>query len=57
MRELRPIKNRILFAAWYENAFILLHCFTKKSQKTPPREIEKALRELADIHERSKENE
>ncbi|MBP5737985.1 MAG: type II toxin-antitoxin system RelE/ParE family toxin [Abditibacteriota bacterium] len=36
MRELRPIKNRILFAAWYENTFILLHCFTKKSQKTPP---------------------
>ncbi len=55
--ELRPLRNRILFAAWYKDGFILLHCFVKKTQKTPPQEIEKAKRELADISERSSANE
>ena len=50
--ELRPIRNRILFAAWYQGGFILLHSFLKTTQKTPQREIEKAKRELADIKER-----
>ncbi len=50
--ELRPIRDRVLFAAWYDNGFILLHHFMKKTQKTPLREIEKAKRELADIRER-----
>lgn len=50
--ELRPIRNRILFAAWYQDSFILLHPFLKTTQKTPKREIEKAKRELADIRER-----
>jgi len=31
---------------------MLLHQFMKKTQKTPPREIEKALRNLADMKER-----
>ena len=50
--ELRPINDRILFAGWVDGAFVLLHSFVKKSQKTPKREIEKAKRELADFKER-----
>ena len=55
--ELRPIKDRILFAAWDGKGFILLHHFVKKTQKTPPREIEQAKRNLADIKERGLDNE
>ncbi len=36
--ELRPMKDRILFAYWKDNKFILLHHFVKKTQKTPQRE-------------------
>lgn len=50
--ELRPIRDRILFAAWVNGSFVLLHCFMKKTQKTPAREIEQAKRELADLIER-----
>ncbi|SDB46808.1 Phage-related protein [Streptococcus henryi] len=50
--ELRPIRDRVLFAAWIDGGFILLHQFMKKSQKTPKREIEQAKRELRDILER-----
>lgn len=55
--ELRPIRNRILFAARNADSFILLHYFTKKTQKTPQKEIEHAKRNLADYRERSKGNE
>lgn len=50
--ELRPDRYRVLFAAWYQGSFILLHMFMKKTQKTPPREIKQAKRELADMKER-----
>ena len=50
--ELRPIRDRILFAAWDGRGFILLHHFMKQTQKTPPREIAKARRNLADYRER-----
>ncbi len=50
--ELRPIRDRILFVAWHNGSFVLLHQFMKKTQKTPPKEIEKAKRELADLNER-----
>lgn len=50
--ELRPIRDRILFAAWVNGSFVLLHSFMKKTQKTPAREIEQAKRELADLMER-----
>lgn len=46
--ELRPGSNRILFFAWRENTFVLLHSFRKTTRKTPQREIDKALRELND---------
>lgn len=53
--ELRPLKDRILFASWYNNRFILLSIFMKKTQKTPRREIEKAKRLFKDYKKRSEE--
>ena len=55
--ELRPLRDRILFVGWDGNRFILLHCFMKKTQKTPKREIEQAKRNMKDFVERSIENE
>lgn len=55
--ELRPLRDRIFFVAWYEESFILLHQFMKKTQKTPQREIEKARREIMDLKERGSLNE
>ena len=54
--ELRPLRDRILFAYWNNNKFILLSQFIKKTQKTPLREIEKAKRLLNDYRERSNSN-
>ena len=50
--ELRPLNNRVLFAAWTGKSFVLLHHFVKKTQKTPKREIETARRRLQDYKER-----
>lgn len=50
--ELRPIRDRIFFAYWKDNTFVLLHHFVKKTQKTPKREIEQAERNLKDWLER-----
>ena len=55
--ELRPLKDRVLFAAWDGKSFILLHHFVKKTQKTPPQEIKQAVRNLADIWERGLDHE
>lgn len=55
--ELRPLRDRILFVAWHNESFVLLHYFMKKTPRTPPREIEKAKREFADLVERSIDNE
>lgn len=54
---LRPIRDRILFAAWNGNSFVLLHQFVKKTQKTPAREIEQAKRNLNDLRNRSDNDE
>jgi len=53
--EMRPIRNRIFFASWSDDGFILLHHFIKKTQKTPQREIDQAERNLKDIQERSRQ--
>lgn len=53
--ELRPLRDRILFAGWCNNKFILLSVFMKKTQKTPKKEIEKAKRLLEDYKKRSGE--
>ena len=50
--ELRPLSNRILYAFYKDNTFILLHHFMKKSRKTPHGEIEKAKTEIADYRRR-----
>ncbi|MBQ7568719.1 type II toxin-antitoxin system RelE/ParE family toxin [bacterium] len=47
--ELRPSKDRVLLAGWHNGSFVLLHCFMKKTQKTPRREIEQAINELEDF--------
>ncbi len=52
--ELRPLRDRIMFASWYNNKFILLSVFMKQTEKTPKREIEKAKRLLEDYKMRSK---
>ena len=51
--ELRPLKDRILFAAYDGNCFILLHYFRKETQKTPIREILQAKRNFKDYKERT----
>lgn len=51
--ELRPMKDRILFAAVINGRYVLLHQFRKETKKTPPREIEKAERELEDFLRRA----
>ena len=51
--ELRPIRDRILFAGIVGGRYVLLHQFMKQTQKMPQREIDKAKRELADFKERS----
>lgn len=55
--ELRLIRVRILFASWDGQNFLLLHYFVKKTQKTPPHEIEQAKREFSDWKGRSADNE
>ena len=55
--ELRPLSNRILYAYYKDNTFLLLHHFKKQSQKTPPREIEKSKKELRDYMRRYNANE
>ena len=55
--ELRPGCNRVFFVAWIDGAFVLLHAFPKKTQKTPKREIEQAIREVKDLRERGMEHE
>ncbi len=55
--ELRPLSNRILYAFYKDNTFLLLHHFEKKTRKTPKREIEKAKKELDDYRRRFNGNE
>ena len=50
--ELRPLKDRIFFAYWKDNMFILLHHFAKKTNKTSKSEIEQAQRNFKDWKER-----
>jgi|GEM_PF-1335081 len=42
--ELRPGDDRIIFFVWQDGKIVLLHTFTKKTQKTPEKEIRAALR-------------
>ncbi len=46
--ELRPGHNRVLYFYFKDKTFVLLHQFRKKTQKTPQREIDKAVSERND---------
>ena len=50
--ELRPSRDRILFAFLNNKEILLISHFIKKTQKTPKREIEKAMRLLKEYKER-----
>jgi len=50
--ELRPTSDRIIFFYWKDNKFILLHHFQKKTNKTPIKEINQAIRNMNDFLER-----
>lgn len=49
--ELRPLRHRVFFAAWDGDGYVLLHAYYKQTQRTPRREIERALREYHEILE------
>ena len=51
--ELRPLRDRILFAFYGKNTFILLSIFMKATRKAPKMEIEKAKRFLKDWRDRN----
>lgn len=51
--ELRPLKNRFLYAYYKDETFVILHHFIKKTPKTPIRELEQAKRKLKDFMERN----
>ena len=51
--ELRPLRDRILFAYFDKNTFILLNIFVKSTRKTPNMEIDKAKRLLKDWSDRN----
>ena len=46
--------NRIFFFSKFNNTFILLDGFTKKTEKIPAKELEKALRYKKDYERRCK---
>lgn len=50
--ELRPLRDRIMFAFYDDNKIILLNIFMKQTQKTPKQEIEKAKRLLENYKKR-----
>jgi len=52
--ELRPLRDRILFAMWNGEIYVLLHHFMKGTDKTPPTEIKQAKREFKEWKERDK---
>ena len=54
--ELRPLRNRFLYAYFERDRFLILHHFIKKTRKTPTKEIEQAKKKLNDYRKRSKGN-
>ena len=51
--ELRPLRDRILFAYFDDNKFILLSIFMKQTRKTPQNEIKRPDKLLKDYRKRS----
>ena len=52
--ELRPGVNRVLYFYFWNNTYVLLHMFRKKTQKTPKSEINRAIKECNDYKERNR---
>ncbi len=52
--ELRPGNNRVCYFSLEGSTFVLLHHFRKRTQKTPRREIERAMAERSDYLKRTK---
>ena len=55
--ELRPLKDRILFAYYNNNEFIILNIFIKQTRKTPQKEIIKAKKYFKDYVDWREKNE
>ena len=51
--ELRPLRDRFFFFYKKENRYIILNHFIKRTQKTPRKEIEKAIKMIKDFNERN----
>ena len=51
--ELRPLRDRFFFFYKKDNKYVILNYFMKRTQKTPKREIEKAIRLMKDLNERN----
>ena len=51
--ELRPMPERVFYGLWQGNKFILLNHYTKKQDKTDPRELRQAITLLMDWYERN----
>jgi len=51
--ELRPASDRLFYAYWKDDMFVILHHHIKKSRKAPQQEIEQAKRNLKDYLERN----
>ena len=45
--------SRIFYFTWQSDTIVLLHGFVKKTQKTPPREIETAQKRMDDFKHRN----
>jgi phage-related protein len=52
LRVVGRIHHRVFYVAVHERRFVLLHAFTKKTQRTPSREIRTAIQRLSDYQER-----
>lgn len=48
LMELRPQPERIFYASWNKNRYILLHHYSKKKNRTDPREAHIAINRLDD---------
>lgn len=51
--ELRPLPERVFYGSWKKDTFIILSHYTKKSDKTDPRQLAKAIDLLEDWYERN----
>lgn len=51
--ELRPQPERLFYGGWQDNKFVIVSHYTKKKDKTDPKELRKAISLLEDWYERN----